>query len=234
MPTANGNDRRRRGDRRDDADRADRHPAVERREPDRAARPRPPTASSRRRHPAEAVGRRRDPDQRRREPRDLRQHEHRQHVRAPRLEAAEEVADPPGEARPEGERDREHASRRRRAGSPRRRRAGSRGRARPPRPCARRARRGATRRRAGARRARRGRARRALLDQPQAEVDVAEQPALLGRRGTPGRAAAPASRPTSWRSAAASSRSARSRGWSCAVSRQSVATPTVCSSSPPA
>ena len=41
-------------------------------------------------------------------------------------------------------------------------------------------------------------------------------------------------RPTSWSSAAASSRSCRSRGWSCAVSRQSVATPTVCSSSPPA
>ena len=66
--------------------------------------------------------------------------------------------------------------------SPRRRRAGSRGRARPPRPCAPRCGRGATAtacRSSAARRASRPLG--ALLDQAQAEVDVAEQAALLGR-----------------------------------------------------
>ena len=41
-------------------------------------------------------------------------------------------------------------------------------------------------------------------------------------------------RPTSCSSAAARSRSALRRGWSCAASRQSVATATVCSRRPPA
>ena len=72
----------------------------------------------------------------------------------------------------------------------------------------------------------------ALLDQPQAEMHVAEQAALVGRRER--RPARQLERPTSWTSAAAITSSLRSRGWSCAVSRQSVATPTVCSSSPPA
>ena len=48
---------------------------------------------------------------------------------------------------------------------------------------------------------------RALLDQAQAEVDVAEQPSLLGLLGTSGRAEL-RDAPTSWRRAAASSRSA--------------------------
>ena len=52
--------------------------------------------------------------------------------------------------------------------------------------------------------------------------------------GTSAPAASSRVRPTSCSSAAASSRSGRRRGWSCAVSRQIVATPTVCSSSPPA
>ena len=46
----------------------------------------------------------------------------------------------------------------------------------------------ARRRRAAARRGPRLERRGPLLDQPQAEVDVAEQPALVGLRGTPGRA----------------------------------------------
>ena len=124
---------------------------------------------------------------------------------------------------------------RRRVWSPRPRRAGSRGRARPPRPSARRAvvvggdrvqELGARLRveRLGA-----------LLDQPQAEVDVAEQPALLGRRGTPGRGpSSSVAADVVQRAPPRAARSARSRGWSCAVSRQSVATPTVCSSRPPA
>ena len=52
--------------------------------------------------------------------------------------------------------------------------------------------------------------------------------------GTPGPAPSSPMRPTSCRSAAASEEVGRRRGWSCAVSRQSVATPTVCSSRPPA
>ena len=58
------------------------------------------------------------------------------------------------------------------------------------------------------------------------------RPSSVGRNAGGG----PSSRvrPTSCTSAAASRRSARRRGWSCASSWQIVATPTVCSSSPPA
>ena len=58
------------------------------------------------------------------------------------------------------------------------------------------------------------------------------RPSSVGRNAGGG----PSSRvrPMSCTSAAASRRSARSRGWSCASSWQIVATPTVCSSSPPA
>ena len=72
-----------------------------------------------------------------------------------------------------------------------------------------------------------------LLDQAQAEMDVTEQAPLL-RRAERGPAAELERAADVVQSAAASRRSPRRRGWSWAVSRQSVATPTVCSSSPPA
>ena len=78
----------------------------------------------------------------------------------------------------------------RRGGSRRPRRARSRGTARPPRPCGPRARRGAPRRSAGARRAAPAvRPCGALVDQPEPELDVTEQPALVGRRVNAGPAA---------------------------------------------
>ena len=74
----------------------------------------------------------------------------------------------------------QNLSRRRRGASRPARRAGSRGRERPPPRFARRVGRGGTRRRGGARRGRRDRGRgSALLDHPQAEVDVSEETALL-------------------------------------------------------
>ena len=88
-----------------------------------------------------------------------------------------------------------------------------------------------TRRRAEARHAPRRRARRPALDQPQAEMDVTE----IGPRRGPESRPRPSSRtrPTSCRSAAASTRSERSRGCSCAVSsRASRRRP--CAGEPPA
>ena len=75
----------------------------------------------------------------------------------------------------------------RRDASPRRRPAGSRGRAPPPRPCGRHARRGGRRPRGAARRGLGVEAAGPLLDEPEAEVDVAEQLALRRRpeRGRP-------------------------------------------------
>ena len=121
-----------------------------------------------------------------------------------------------------------------RAASRRRRRAGSRGRARPPRRCGPRARRDGTRPRAAARRGppRRAPSARSSISRSPRWTWPSRRPSSVGAK--PGRRPSSRVRPTSWTSAAASSRSARRRGWSCAVSRQSVATPTVCSSRPPA
>ena len=132
--------------------------------------------------------------------------------------------------------DRGQAGGRRRppGASQRRRRAGSRGTARRPRRSAQRSGRGATRWRGAAPRARpcRDRSRGRRRGARPGGRGRATRPPASGRNAGP----RPSSRtrPTSWRSAAARRRSARSRGWSCAVSRASVATPTVCSSSPPA
>ena len=74
----------------------------------------------------------------------------------------------------------------------------------------------------------------AFLDHPQPEVDVTEQPPLvrLPECG-PGAELADPSDVVQERRGERGGRE-RSRGCSCAVSRQSVATPTVCSSRPPA
>ena len=98
-------------------------------------------------------------------------------------EAAEEVARAPQRRRGERQHDRRHPELSlviRRAGSRPGRRAGSRGRARPPRRFAPPAGRGGRRPRAGARPDTRVEAARPLLDQSQPEMDVTEQPALLG------------------------------------------------------
>ena len=108
-------------------------------------------------------------------------------------------------------------------GSPRRRRAGSRGRARLLRRCARRAPRGAPRRNAPAPRvAADVRPSACASIRRRAEVHVPEEASLVGDRERGASDRARRVRPTSWRSAAASSRSTRKPGWSCAVSRQSV------------
>ena len=98
-----------RGDRRDDADRADRHAAVERTEPERAGCARGNRGEQR--DPAEELlpGERRD-DEDPGETGRLRDREHRERRESPRGDAAEEVADSPEHARPEGERNRGHSA----------------------------------------------------------------------------------------------------------------------------
>ena len=123
----------------------------------------------------------------------------------------------------------------RRAGWPRSRRAGSRGRARPPRPSAPRARRGAPRRSGGARPAAprvRPSARSSIRRRPRWTCP-SRRPSSVGANAGPARRARASGRRRARAPPRAAGR-ARSRGWSCAVSRQSVATPTVCSSRPPA
>src|SRR4029450_7829093 len=68
----------------------------------------------------------------------------------------------------------------------------------------------------------------ALLDHAQPQVDVTEEAALLGRLED-----RPAC-PLDGAGDALGRRSPRGLGWTWAISRQIVATPTVCSSSPPA
>ena len=73
----------------------------------------------------------------------------------------------------------------------------------------------------------------AILDQAQAEVDVAEEPALdRGQEEGPPVELAGAAGVVQERGR--EQESVRRRGWSWAASRQSDATPTVCSSRPPA
>ena len=174
-----------------------------------------------------------NPDQRGGQAEDLGDHEHRQDVHPPRRQAAEEVAEPPREARAEGQRDRA-ALVGRLVGSPRRRRAGSRGRERPPPRCARRCDRGARRPRAGARQAHPGRAR------PHAPRSAAARggrgragapPRSRGKRG-PGSARAPCRRRAGARPRAGGRHAAVDGAGRSRV--PSVATPTVCSSRPPA
>ena len=121
-----------------------------------------------------------------------------------------------------------------RAAWPRRRRAGWRGRARPLRLSARRGRRGARRRRGATSASTSGsspRPRSSISRTP--EVDVAEQPPLGGRQEERARGRALASAPR--RAGARRRAGCRHAGgrWSCAASRQSEATATVCSRSPP-
>ena len=217
-------------DRRYDPHCADSHSTVERTEPDRACRAAP---RGRRSRTAGGPSPERATQAGRPRARPLRDHEHREHVEPARRNAAEEVADAPA---PAPSRASAAATRRQSPdGAGRGLRVelvrvvehGRLGRARRAAVVVR----GDRVQELGATA---GSTARTLLDQSHAELHVAEELALVVWGGMTGPRPSSRTRPTSWSSAAASRRSALSRGWSCAVSRQSVATPTVCSSSPPA
>ena len=97
-----------RRDRRDDADRSDRHPAVERGDPDRDRATR--ADGGERRLGAEEVTADEECDEGdRREPCGLGDRDDAEDPQTACADAAEEVADSPAHARPEGEHDRDHS-----------------------------------------------------------------------------------------------------------------------------